>query len=829
MRIVSCHINNYGVISNKDYDFSNDITCLYELNGTGKTTLASFIKAMLYGLKTSKSKGIDERKHYYPFNGGIYGGSIIIESDNKTYRIERTFHEKTQTRDKLTIRDENNKIIDLDSPNLGEYLFGIDEEGFSKTIFITSKDIEVSTNTSINSKLNNIVDKNQEENYDKVIKKLEDTSKEYKAKRGNGGKINELNDEIIKCEDDISSLEELDSSLSEKYNTLKTYRDRLTSLENNLSKTNEIRVNLSYWERYEELEKKIAEQKKLIDDINHKYPQGLMREDDLYLLKQINQKVNDFKSKLENLEFSEHKIKLYNNYKSKFQTFEIEKLNDHYTKTQELNKLKNEYQSGIEKEQEIERSEQKYTPEVRDYLQSQIKKYYDLESELQTSKNKKSSVSTVYIALSIVSLVVLLVGVVLLFVHTGVGLALTIIGAVAFGCCLALIIKKSRHDQQMKDGDVNYLSTKINQLDIDIHQSFKDLNVDSEDYNISLKLLDNKIQELADNKNDLTKSNQEIKEKILKLQNELYLYYRQYDLFGEDYLSLNIELNNQYNEYQRLSHDEQELNEKKQSYVNSIDEYQKNIVDICDKYNLQMTGSLEDLIQEVVEDNQEYARLSKDIIENQKKNNEFQKEHQLYEKPDCQSALSLDIINNDISLCNQKIASLENQIDQDEIKTRMIPELKDKLEKLKETKKAYEDKYNLINNTIKYLEDAEDNLKKLYINPIKDKYVEYIKNISSSLSNNVVMNYNYEVMYDTFGSLKEVDYLSEGQKTCLYLALRFSIIENMYTEEKPFVIMDDPFVHLDEKHFNNVQSLLKDLSKYIQIIYFTCHPSRVIS
>jgi uncharacterized protein YhaN len=48
----------------------------------------------------------------------------------------------------------------------------------------------------------------------------------------------------------------------------------------------------------------------------------------------------------------------------------------------------------------------------------------------------------------------------------------------------------------------------------------------------------------------------------------------------------------------------------------------------------------------------------------------------------------------------------------------------------------------------------------------------------------------------------------------------------MYGAESPFIVMDDPFVHLDEEHLSRARTLLKTLAKEKQIIYFTCHESR---
>ena len=51
----------------------------------GKTTLAEFIKSMFYGLLSYKTttKEFVSRKHYYPFNGGLFGGNIVFIYENK--------------------------------------------------------------------------------------------------------------------------------------------------------------------------------------------------------------------------------------------------------------------------------------------------------------------------------------------------------------------------------------------------------------------------------------------------------------------------------------------------------------------------------------------------------------------------------------------------------------------------------------------------------------------------------------------------------------------------------------------------------------------------
>ena len=49
MKLIQCHIENFGGLSDVDFSFEDGLTVLYQPNGFGKSTLAAFIKAMFYG------------------------------------------------------------------------------------------------------------------------------------------------------------------------------------------------------------------------------------------------------------------------------------------------------------------------------------------------------------------------------------------------------------------------------------------------------------------------------------------------------------------------------------------------------------------------------------------------------------------------------------------------------------------------------------------------------------------------------------------------------------------------------------------------------------
>ena len=96
MKLIRCHVENFGKLSDFDYSFADGLNCLRQDNGWGKTTLANFIKAMFYGLPVTTKKNLveNERKKYTPWQGGNYGGNLIFEIKQKQYRIERFFGKK---------------------------------------------------------------------------------------------------------------------------------------------------------------------------------------------------------------------------------------------------------------------------------------------------------------------------------------------------------------------------------------------------------------------------------------------------------------------------------------------------------------------------------------------------------------------------------------------------------------------------------------------------------------------------------------------------------------------------------------------------------------
>lgn len=140
MKLISCYIAGFGKFVGQAFDFKVDLTVIREDNGWGKTTLADFLKCMLYGMDSGRSKavGANDRLKYEPWNGNVFGGSLVFSYREKKYRIERSFG-KTPASDVVRVYDENNMQtyqFGDKAERLGDILFGVDRESYQRSVYI---------------------------------------------------------------------------------------------------------------------------------------------------------------------------------------------------------------------------------------------------------------------------------------------------------------------------------------------------------------------------------------------------------------------------------------------------------------------------------------------------------------------------------------------------------------------------------------------------------------------------------------------------------------------------------------------------------------------
>jgi uncharacterized protein YhaN len=134
--------------------------------------------------------------------------------------------------------------------------------------------------------------------------------------------------------------------------------------------------------------------------------------------------------------------------------------------------------------------------------------------------------------------------------------------------------------------------------------------------------------------------------------------------------------------------------------------------------------------------------------------------------------------------------------------------------------------YDVLSLTRDFLQTAKEQFSARYLGPIESGFGKYYELLTGDHSRDWMVDANISVKMKEQGQLRETKWLSAGYQDLLGICMRFALVDAMYPTEKPFLVLDDPFVNLDEDKMAQGTKLLKQISREYQILYFTCHESR---
>ncbi|MBP5224429.1 MAG: hypothetical protein J6Z38_02460, partial [Lachnospiraceae bacterium] len=136
------------------------------------------------------------------------------------------------------------------------------------------------------------------------------------------------------------------------------------------------------------------------------------------------------------------------------------------------------------------------------------------------------------------------------------------------------------------------------------------------------------------------------------------------------------------------------------------------------------------------------------------------------------------------------------------------------------------ERYRLLEKTRALLSQAKDAMTTRYSAPLLQAFNGYFARLTGSEDPGYSLNAKSELSHAEAGRMRELPTFSKGYQDLLSLCLRFSFIDAMYPEEKPFVILDDPFTNLDTQKTERALRFLSQAAEKYQIVYMTCHESR---
>jgi len=111
---------------------------------------------------------------------------------------------------------------------------------------------------------------------------------------------------------------------------------------------------------------------------------------------------------------------------------------------------------------------------------------------------------------------------------------------------------------------------------------------------------------------------------------------------------------------------------------------------------------------------------------------------------------------------------------------------------------------------------------------VRSAFKGYMQRLLGEDGERILLTPDLQVQLERYGESREMGYFSAGQTDAVMLCMRFALVDALFTVEKLFVILDDPFVNLDDEHTAEALRMLKELAKDRQIVYLVCNSSRSI-
>ena len=161
---------------------------------------------------------------------------------------------------------------------------------------------------------------------------------------------------------------------------------------------------------------------------------------------------------------------------------------------------------------------------------------------------------------------------------------------------------------------------------------------------------------------------------------------------------------------------------------------------------------------------------------------------------------------------------------QNELDGLPLTECDDRLQADTEKSEELNGKIRILETTQNFLLSSSENLSSRYVLPVQQKFDEFYKQFI--IDDELIVDGNLDVHLKQ--NMFEEGYLSAGVQDLVEICKRFALIDLVFSKEKPFIVLDDPFVNLDDKNLEVARHILKSLSQKYQIILLTCHSSRNI-
>lgn len=151
----------FGRLTNETLHLTGGLNIIQAPNECGKSTWCAFIKAMLYGIRTSdrdKAGYLSDKTRYRPWNGAAMEGAMDIETGGLSLTIERKSEGKLPMKSFSAVYTGTAATYDgLYPDTAGDTLTGASEAVFERSAYISQAGVKISQTPELEKRISSLV------------------------------------------------------------------------------------------------------------------------------------------------------------------------------------------------------------------------------------------------------------------------------------------------------------------------------------------------------------------------------------------------------------------------------------------------------------------------------------------------------------------------------------------------------------------------------------------------------------------------------------------------------------------------------------------------
>lgn len=922
MKLLRCNIVNYGCLHDFSYEFKEGVNLINRPNGWGKSTFVSFLCAMFYGLDSTNKRNIqdNERKHYFPWQGEPFGGSIEFEVSGRQYRAERFFGRR-EKEDTFTLYDLKTMLPCQDyTARLGFELFGIDKNGYLKSTCIPQGNPAPEYNDTLAARLTGLTRSSDDMNrYERAVAELEKAMRFY-VKTGNRGEIallqqqaDTISGQLIKAAEAARELTSLNSKLNSLNEQKLCIQDQLSHVRDQIR----LCTNMESQARYDLLKQQLAQKEAELEHLDDFFHDQFPEESDIETCLRSCDRLSQMQLQVQREAFDDAQLSEFAVLRSLFDTagqpvsedsdsenfsfsgseeifsarqqqilrnapeykveasvlfapgdffsgdtpeiHSIEQLPDMQT-VHRAEDFYNQYTSLVSAQEENNRKVSSLSEQLEHLdaeLEHEYQKISDCRRKLQTPGTKqkecnpkeqpeKKKQQPVFSFRRILLLLIFLTA--SLFSGSLTTPAIGCITLIAGVILIAIVLRfqqiQLKTELQLRSDTCSRLEDQAAELQKEFESAKSEASGLSDSVSSVLQQILAISRQLNLPQDNVSKLIGEYPSYLARLNrvldNQVLIHRQQEDNLKKQLLFYN-RLKARHADYTARSIKQRQLDQHMTDLRKSIVDYLHPYFSVTEKDTISV---LEVKLHELKSMVDTYKKLLSDMHSASRNLNIFLKEHpdfqdqfseneQCYQFPGTLPALSElqseeALLRSRYTDCIQEISFCRSQIQQQQNIAAEYPALKEKSLNLEQQISEYQERYRILSLTRKYLVKARQDFSDNYLRSIEKNFRNYADILQKKLLQNTSIDSNFRILVSDGGILRETAWYSQGTRDLIALCARLSIIEDLFPNEAPFLVLDDPFVNLDEPSLQCLSAILHDIADKWQLLYFTCHSSRNI-